>query len=233
MPARSGDPASQPTALTRPGVVFLAGRAILRPLLKLRYRARVSGLEHVPEAGAVLLVSNHLSMLDTILIPSLTSRQVRFLAKSSLFESRVGGWFMREIGSVPVARGAGSEAQGALLAGQAVLSAGEVFAIFPEGSRARDGRLYRGRSGAAFMALATGAQVVPVGLIGTNRRLKGPSSGRAPRVQVKFGPVVPLDDLAGLPAGRARREATARIMAAIQSLTGQELADEYSPLSSR
>ncbi len=233
MPPRPGDHLSSSVELSRPGTVFRLGRAILRPLLKLRYLPRVSGLEHIPKTGAVLLVSNHLSMLDTILIPSLTSRQVRFLAKSSLFTHRVGGWFMREIGSVPVKRGAGSEAQGALLSGQAVLAAGEMFAVFPEGSRSRDGRLYRGRSGAAFVALATGATVVPVGLIGTNRRLKDPSTGRAPRVQVRFGPAVPLDDLAELPAGRARHEATSRIMTAIQSLTGQDFAEEHSPLSSR
>lgn len=212
---------------TRPGLVFTVGRAVLRPLLRLRYRPRVTGLAHIPESGAVLLASNHLASLDTILIPSLATRQVRFLAKASLFEGRISGWFMRQIGSIPVMREAGSAAQAALDAGLTVLRAGEVFAIFPEGSRSRDGRLYRGRSGAAFMALETGAQVVPVGLIGTNRKLRDPLTGRAPHVEVRFGPPVPLDDLAELPGGRARREATARIMSAIHSLSGQELADDY------
>lgn len=174
----------------------------------------------------MLLVSNHLSGLDTILIPSFSPRKVQFLAKDSLFASRVGGWFFRAIGAIPVRRSTSSAAQAALDAGREVLDAGSVFAVFPEGSRSRDGRLHRGRSGAAWLALRTGAAVVPVGLIGTNRRLPG-AGGGPDRVELRFGRPIPLDDLAGLPAGRARTEATARIMTAIQGLTGQELADSY------
>lgn len=218
---------ADPQPAPRPGAVFFIGRAILRPLLRLRFRPRIAGREHIPERGPVLLASNHLSALDTILIPSFSTRQVQFLAKSSLFESRIGGWFMRGIGAIPVLREAGPAAQAALDAGREVLASGRVFAVFPEGSRSRDGRLYRGRGGAAFLALETGAQVVPVGLIGTNRELRDPRTGRAPRLEVRFGAPVPLADLAGLPAGRARREATERIMSAIRSLTGQELAEGY------
>jgi 1-acyl-sn-glycerol-3-phosphate acyltransferase len=207
--------------------VFFIGRAVLRPLLRLRFRPRITGREHIPATGPVLLASNHLSALDTIIIPSFATRRVQFLAKASLFRTRIGGWFMRQIGAIPVLREAGSAAQAALDSGREVLAAGQVFAVFPEGSRSRDGRLYRGRGGAAFMALETGAQVVPVGLIGTNRELKDPATGRAPRLEVRFGSPVPLEDLDGLPAGRARREATERIMAAIQSLTGQEFADDH------
>ena len=211
----------------RPGPVFHIGRAVLRPLLRLRFRPRISGRQHIPMSGPVLLASNHLSALDTILIPSFSPRQVQFLAKESLFRTRIGGWFFRQIGAIPVLREAGAAAQAALEAGRAVLASGRVFAVFPEGSRSRDGRLYRGRSGAAFLALETGAQVVPVGLIGTNREAKDPRTGRAPRVELRFGPPVVLDDLLALPGGRARREATERIMAAIHALTGQELADGY------
>lgn len=214
-------------AAARPGPVFFIGRAVLRPLLRLRFRPRVSGRAHVPAAGPVLLASNHLSGLDTILIPSFSPRKVQFLAKASLFESRIGGWFFRQIGAIPVHREASSAAQSALDAGREVLAAGNVFAVFPEGSRSRDGRLYRGRGGAAWLALETGAAVVPVGLVGTNRALRNPETGRPDRVEVRFGAPVPLDDLAGLPAGRARREATERIMAAIHALTGQQLADDH------
>lgn len=219
---------SPPPTPARPGFVFVVGRAFLRPLLWLRFRPRVNGAWHVPETGPVLLASNHLSGLDTILIPSFSPRKVQFLAKASLFESRLGGWFFRRIGAVPVMREAGSAAQAALEAGREVLAAGQVFAVFPEGSRSRDGKLYRGRSGAAWMALETGATVVPVGVVGTNRRLRDAATGRGSRVEVRYGAPVALDDLAGLPGGRARREATERIMNAIQTLTGQELADGYS-----
>lgn len=219
-------PVVPPTA--RPGFVFTLGRALLRPLLWLRFRPRVTGAKHVPLDGPVLLASNHLSSLDTILIPSFSPRKVQFLAKSSLFEGRVKGWFFRQIGAIPVHREAGSAAQAALAAGTRVLAAGQVFAVFPEGTRSRDGRLYQGRSGAAYMALETGAAVVPVGLVGTNRSLQDPATGKAPRVEVRFGQPLRFDDLADLPAGRARNAATERIMTAIQELTGQEPAEGYS-----
>lgn len=214
-------------SLARPGVVFTIGRAVLRPLLRLRFRPLVSGTEHIPESGPVLLASNHLAGVDTIIIPSFSPRKVQFLAKASLFEGRLKGWFFRQIGAIPVHREAGSAAQVALDAGREVLAAGQVFAVFPEGSRSRDGRLYRGRSGAAFMAIETGATVVPVGLVGTNRKLVDPRTGKPARVEVRFGQPVSLDDLAGMPGGAARREATERIMAAIHALSGQERADGY------
>lgn len=204
------------TQAARPGIVFTIGRAVLRPLLWLRYRPKVSGYEHVPETGPVLLASNHLAKADTILIPSFSPRKVQFLAKAGLFETPLGGWFFRHIGAVPVHRDIGSSAQIALQAGTAVLEAGQVFAVFPEGSRSLDGRLYRGHSGAAYMALATGATVIPVGLIN--------SPGAA---QIKFGAPLDFSDLAGLPGGKARTIATERIMSAIQELTGQVRTDEY------
>lgn len=200
----------------KPGIVFTIGRAVLRPLLWLRYRPRVSGYEHVPESGPVLLASNHLAKADTILIPSFSPRKVQFLAKAGLFESPIGGWFFRHIGAVPVHRDVGSAAQAALQAGMAVLEAGQVFAVFPEGSRSLDGRLYRGHSGAAYLALATGATVIPVGLI--NNSLTA---------EIKFGAALDFSDLAELPGGKARAIATERIMSAIQSLTGQIRSDEY------
>lgn len=214
-------------AVARPGVVFAIGRAVLRPLLWLRFRPRITGREHVPAQGPVLLASNHLSAIDTILIPSFSPRKVQFLAKASLFATPIGGWFFRHIGAIPVHREAGSAAQAALQAGTRVLAAGQVFAVFPEGSRSRDGRLYRGRSGAAFMALETGATIVPVGLIGTNRTILNPVTGKPDRTEICFGAAIDLSDLSELPGGRARREATDRIMSAIQKLTGQHLADEF------
>lgn len=211
-----------------PGAVFTIGRAILRPLLWLRYRPRISGAERVPPAGPVLLASNHLSAVDTILIPSFSPRKVQFLAKSALFRRPIGRWFFTRIGAIPVYRDVGSESQSALEAGARVLRAGRVFAVFPEGSRSPDGRLYRGRRGAAYLALETGATVVPVGVIGTNRSDSRSSTGKPVRTEVRFGDPIDLSDLAGLPGGRARSAATERIMAAIQALTGQDVASEYS-----
>lgn len=222
---------SQNILPARPGLVFYVGRAILRPVLWLRFRPRITGKHLVPLDGPVLLVSNHLSGYDTILIPSFSPREIQFLAKASLFRSRIGHWFFTSIGAVAVQREASSASQSALEIGREVLTAGKSFAVFPEGSRSHDGRLYRGRNGAAWLALETGATVVPVGLIGTNQKLRNPSTGRPDRVQIKFGAPLDLTDLAALPGGHARKTATERMMTAIQALTGQELAGEYSATS--
>src|SRR5690606_447447 len=165
------EPAS--AQVSRPGWVFYLGREVLRPLFWLLFRTRRIGHKALPSEGPVLLAANHLSSWDTVLIPVATPRPVQFLTKSAYFEkSGPKGaflrWFFRNIGAVPVLRAAGSEAQAALDAGSSILRAGSVFAVFPEGTRSRDGRLYKGRAGAAWMALETGATVVPVGLVGTS-----------------------------------------------------------------
>lgn len=211
----------------RPGFVFYFGRAILKPVLSLLYWPRVSGTEQFPRTGAVLIVSNHLSMLDTVLIPSFAPRSVQFLAKASLFSSGIGRWFFTSIGAVPVHRETSSAAQAALEAGRDVLAAESVFVVFPEGSRSRDGRLYRGKSGAAWLALETGATVVPVGVLGTSRSRRDPATGRRDRIELRFGTPLDLSDLAGLPASQARRETTERMMTAIQALTGQERVERF------
>ena len=228
------DAAASP--VSRPGWVFFLGRAILRPTFWLLFRTRVSGRERIPVTGPVLLAANHLSGWDTVLIPVASPRPVQFLSKQSLFTGRGARgrfvrWFFTSIGGVPVVRAAGRDAQAALEAGSAILRAGSVFAVFPEGSRSRDGRLYQGRSGAAWMALETGAVVVPVGLIGTAdvRPLGWLVGGIRP--QVVFGEPVELADLTGSAPGAARRIATARIMDAIAALTGQERADHVSSTS--
>ena len=207
--------------------MFVVGRAVLRPLIALVYRPRVLGREHMPATGPVLLVSNHLSMLDTLVIPCFAPRRVQFLAKASLFRGAIGGWFFRSIGAVPVTRDASAGVGAALTAGTAILEGGGVFTVFPEGSRSRDGRLYRGKPGAAWLALETRATVVPVGLTGTHRGLRDPATGRRPRMQLRFGAPIELSDLTSEPAGSARRIATERIMAEIAELTGQTRVAEF------
>lgn len=210
---------------------------MLRPLFWLLFRTRRTGHKDIPTAGPVLLASNHLNAWDTVLIPVAAVRPVQFLTKSSFFErSGVLGaflrWFFTNIGAVPVLRAAGSDAQAALAAGSAILSAGSVFAVFPEGTRSRDGRLYKGRGGAAWMALETGATVVPVGLIGTgDMRMFGWLRRGATRPEVRFGAALDLTDLSDKPGGVARRIATERIMDAIAELTGQERVDEFNATS--
>ncbi|WEG09246.1 lysophospholipid acyltransferase family protein [Microbacterium horticulturae] len=217
-----------PAPAPRPGAVYFIGRVILRPLFWLLYRPRIVGRDNVPARGPVLLVSNHLASLDTLIIPTSATRPVQFLTKSSYFTGpgvlgRVKRWFFTSVGGVPVHRATGRDARAALDAGSSILRAGSVFAVFPEGTRSRDGHLHEGHGGAAWMARSTGAAVVPVGLIGTStaKPLGHLLPGR-PRLEVRFGEPLDLSDLADVPDGKARREITERMMAAIARLSGQE-----------
>lgn len=212
----------------RPGAIYFVGRAVLRPLFWLMYRPRIVGRGNVPERGPVLLASNHLASLDTVIIPTSANRPVQFLIKSSYFTGsgvvgRFKRWFFTSIGGVPVYRATGRDARAALDAGSSILRAGSVFAVFPEGTRSRDGKLHEGHGGAAWMARDTGAAVVPVGLIGTGtvKPLGHLLPGR-PRLEVHFGEPLDLTDLEDLPDGKARREITERMMAALARLSGQE-----------
>jgi len=221
-------PASpSPAPAPRPGFIYFFGRVILRPLFWLLYRPRIAGRENIPERGPVLLVSNHLAALDALIIPTSATRPVQFLVKSSFFTGsgvlgRIKRWFFTSVGGVPVLRAAGRDARSALDAGSGILRAGSVFAVFPEGTRSRDGKLHEGHSGAAWMARSTRAAVVPVGLIATGTATPLSHLVGKPRVEVRFGTPLDLSDLDGVPDGKARREITARMMNAIAHLSGQE-----------
>jgi len=214
-------------------------RSLLVPLTRVAFRPTIEGREHVPRRGPVILAANHLSFLDSFLIPLVAPRPVVFLAKDDYFTAPgIKGWLSRTtltgIGAVPVPRGAHRAAQAALEAALGVLAEGRAFGIHPEGSRSRDGRLYRGRTGVAWLAFASGAPVVPVAVIGTDRiqpvgaRLPRPRPGR---VTVRFGAPMRFTPPTGS-AGPARRKATDEIMAAIHQLSGQVRADAYNELSS-
>ncbi|WP_243077061.1 1-acyl-sn-glycerol-3-phosphate acyltransferase [Microbacterium sp. SS28] len=216
------------------GYTYAIGRFLISHLGRFVYRPHVEGTHSVPGDGPVIFASNHLSFLDSIAIPVAAPRPVHFLAKASYFEGKgVSGWFSREfftaIGAIPVQRGAGQAALDALGQQQRLLEEGKAVALYPEGTRSLDGRLYKGRTGVAFLALETGAKVVPVGLIGTDKAMpvgaKMPS--RKERVTVRFGEPLDLSHHGPASSGRARRLATDDIMAAIHALSEQELANAY------
>jgi len=209
-----------------------ATRSILAPLARAALRPRVEGREHVPRRGPVILAANHLAVVDSFVIPLVAPRPVAFLAKEEYFRGpgltgaalRAG---LAAVNAMPVPRGAHWAAQAALDLALEVLAQGRAFGIHPEGSRSRDGRLYRGRTGVAWLALASGAPVVPVGLIGTDRMQPiGARMPRPARITVRFGHPLWFDQPEGA-AGAARREITDEIMTAIQTLTGQEAAPGY------
>jgi 1-acyl-sn-glycerol-3-phosphate acyltransferase len=220
-------------------VFFRAVRQVLIPLSHALYRPTIIGQENVPLSGGVLLASNHLSFIDSFTIPLASPRPVNFLAKSDYFTgSGIGGALRRELftamGAIPVDRNSGSAAQESLDAALDVLRAGGAFGIYPEGTRSRDGRLYRGRTGVAWLALTADVPVVPVGLNGTEDvQPVGASMPRLAAVRVAFGEPIHPSSYRGLPAGRARRQLTDDVMAAIQALTGQEAAGTYNDAPSQ
>ena len=207
---------------------------IVPPLLRAIWRPHVRGLEHVPRTGPLILASNHRSFIDSVVIPAVTPRPVSFLAKSDYFTGRgvkgrlVKVWFTT-FGALPVDRDDSRAALASLDTALGVLADGGAFGIYPEGTRSRDGRLYRGRTGVAQLALTSGAPIVPIGLMGTERlQPVGSNRPRLVRVTVTFGePIDVRGRYDGVPPGRARREITDRVMTEIQRLTGQPEAGVY------
>lgn len=206
------------------------------PLARLVYRPVIEGSGNVPPRGPVILAANHLSVLDSFVIPLVAPRPVAFLAKAEYFRRPgVTGWLTRTcltgIDAVPVPRGGHRAARESLEVALGLLAAGQAFGIHPEGSRSRDGRLYRGRTGVAWLALASGAPVVPVALLGTDRiQPVGARLPRIGRITVRFGAPMRFTPPSGS-AGQARRAVTEEIMAAIRELSGQEPAEGYNELS--
>ncbi|MEU0268690.1 lysophospholipid acyltransferase family protein [Nocardioides sp. NPDC006303] len=208
--------------------------AVVPPLLRAVWRPTVTGAENVPRTGGVLLASNHLSFADSIVIPSVSPRPVHFLAKSDYFTgtglkgAAQRAWF-EGMGMLPVDRDDPQAALGSLEVALEVLNKGEAFGIYPEGTRSRDGRLYRGRTGVAHLALTAGVPVVPVGLRGTAElQPVGSSLPRLAKVTVEFGqPIQVAGRFDGVPLGKARRSLTDEVMEAIAALSGQDVAGIY------
>lgn len=212
---------------------------IVTPLATAIWRPEVVGRDHVPMDGPVILASNHRSFIDSVVIPLTSPRQVAFLAKAEYFTGTgVKGWISREwfegVGSIPVNRDDARAAQQSLDAALAHLRGGGAFGIYPEGTRSRDGRLYRGRTGVAWLALEARCPIVPVGLQGTQDiQPVGARFPRRAKVRVEFGrPIEVAGRFDGVPQGRARRELTDEVMERILAMTGQEWAGEYATRSS-
>ncbi len=208
---------------------------IVGPLLRLLLRPRVTGTEHIPRSGPVILAGNHLSFMDPFALAALARRRVHFLAASTYFTKpgigRIAGWFLAGTGMTPIDRSGGSASEASLRAGLAILTRGDVMGIYPEGSRSRDGRLHRGRTGVARLALLSGAPVVPVAMIGTDKVMPADSRSLIPRphrIEMRVGAPLTMDSGADLTDGAALRAFTDRLMVALQELGGQEYVDVYS-----
>jgi 1-acyl-sn-glycerol-3-phosphate acyltransferase len=206
-------------------------RAFLTPFLMILFRPKVKGLRNVPGSGPVIIASNHLSFSDSIFMPLVVPRKVTFLAKSEYFTSPGPKGLLKKLtfialGQVPVDRSGGRRSEAALIAGLKVLAEGKCLGIYPEGTRSPDGRLYKGRSGIARLAIDSGAPVVPVAMFNTEKiQPTGTVVPKVMRVEMIFGEPMYFEgdstDLLHL------RDVTDKIMSAIQAMSGQEYVDSY------
>ena len=208
------------------------------PLLRVVFRPRVSGSENVPDEGPAILASNHLSYADWLFMPLTLPRRVTFVAKAEYFNSPgVKGWFQKRFfsgaGQVPIDRSGASAAEGAMTAAKRVLDEGELFGIYPEGTRSHDGRLYRGKTGVARLALETRVPVIPVAVVGTDVVAPpGKRFGTITRPMVRFGKPLDFSRYEGLENDRyILRSITDEIMYEIMRLSGQEYVDMYASVA--
>lgn len=213
--------------------VFNGVRSTVARSLRSFCRPTVTGVENIPDGGPFIVASNHLSFLDSVIIQALMPRPVAFFAKAEYFttpgiKGRVMKAFFESVGSIPVERGEQAASVAALDSLVEILEAGGGIGIYPEGTRSRDGRLYRGRTGVGWLALSTGAPVVPVGLIGTEKLQPADTNKFRPQhFTLKVGEALHFDHVGPKHPLPARREATDRVVAAIAELTGQERSDHY------
>lgn len=198
------------------------------------YKATITGAENIPATGPVILASNHVSYADTFLTPALIKRQVTLPVKAEAFRRDQGpkwaviGWFLKAVGMVPLDRSGGRAALDGLGPVIEALEQGRVVGIYPEGTRSPDGRLYQGKTGVARLALATGAPVVPVGIL--DAEITGTKFGInwVDRPRIKVGKPLDFSAWKGMEDNRALgRWVTDEVMAAIQELTGQTYVQAY------
>jgi len=205
-------------------------KAVFTPILRFFYRVKVEGMEHLPAEGPVILASNHVSFSDSIFLPMVVRRRVTFVAKAEYFDDPKTAWFFRAAGQIPIRRDGGSASDGALAAARQVLDAGGVFAIYPEGTRSVDGRLYRGHTGVARLALSCRAPIIPVAMIGTKEAQ--PIGKVVPRpfvpVTIRMGRPLTYERLHERVDDRlALRDITDEVMYELRELSGQEYVPAY------
>ncbi|WP_159609328.1 1-acyl-sn-glycerol-3-phosphate acyltransferase [Glutamicibacter sp. JC586] len=216
--------------------IYTMTRSSIRGVIHGVCRAEVTGLENVPKEGGFIVASNHLSFFDSLIIQALTPRDVAFFAKAEYFttpgvKGKLMKTFFESVGSIPVQRGEQAASVAALDSLVEIIETGGGIGIYPEGTRSRDGKLYRGRTGVGWLALTTGVPVVPVGLIGTEKLQPAGSKGFRPaKFKIHYGEPLQFDQLGRKHPLPQRRQATDQIVDAIAALSGQERVDSYNQL---
>jgi 1-acyl-sn-glycerol-3-phosphate acyltransferase len=217
-------------------LLYSFGKVTVGNVMKLGWRPKVEGIENIPSTGGAIFAGNHLSVADELFIGSVVPRHLAFWAKSEYFtgtgvRGRFNRFLMEGLGAIRVERAGGRAALTAFDSAIPVLKAGDMVVIYPEGTRSPDGRLYRGRTGVARLAVAAGVPIIPVGMLGTEKvqpiGQPYPKPNGWGKVTVKFGKPI---ETVGRPDDRtALRALTDEVMSEIQKLTGQEYVPRYAP----
>ena len=209
-------------------------RVLVGPILHLLFRPWVRGIENVPSTGAAILASNHLAVIDSFVLPLVLDREIIFIGKAEYFtgtgvKGRLQAGFFRGVGTIPIDRSGGKASEAALHTGLLRLESGGLFGIYPEGTRSPDGRLYRGKTGVARLALESGAPVIPIVMVGTDvAQPIGRVVPRPLRIGVVVGEPLDFSRYRGMENDRfILRSVTDEIMYALMSLSGQEYVDIY------
>jgi len=212
------------------GKLYPVARAVMSPVFKALWRIKTVGLDRVPRTGGAIFCPNHTSVIDSFFLPLVLPRRITFVGKAEYMDSWKTKHIFPAIGMIPIDRSGGNAAERALNTAARVIESGEFFGIYPEGTRARDGRLHRGHTGPARLAVRTGAPIVPVGIVGT-REIQPPDA-KLPkpfkRAEVRFGKPIDVQRYADRADDRmVLRQIIDEVMFEIRELTGQDYVDEY------
>ncbi len=213
---------------------YRVSRVLAGPILHVLWRPTITGSDNVPARGGAILASNHLSIIDSFFLPLMLDRPVTFAAKSEYFTGtrlvdRAAALYLRRTNQLAVDRSSTRAARGMLEAALDLLRRGELFGIYPEGTRSPDGKLYRGRTGVGWLALTSGLPVIPIAMIGTDHVLPpGRVTPRLGPIEVRVGKPMTFEQHGGMGApAKARRAVADDVMRAIGELSGQEVAPIY------
>jgi 1-acyl-sn-glycerol-3-phosphate acyltransferase len=212
------------------GQLYDVAKVVIKPVFHTAWRFTVEGLEHVPAEGPAILCPCHTSVLDSFFLPAVLRRRITYVGKAEYMDSWKTKYLFPALGMIPIDRSGGNASERALAAAQRVLERGELFGIYPEGTRSRDGKLHKGHTGPARLALRTGAPIIPVGIIGSRDIM--PPNASFPRlfkpVTVKFAPPVSVGRYLDRADDRmVLRQVIDEVMYEIRNLTGQEYVNEY------
>jgi 1-acyl-sn-glycerol-3-phosphate acyltransferase len=213
---------------------WLMKNLVVGPIVKTAFRPWVTGHDHIPRTGGVILASNHLSFIDSVFLPLVMDRRITFLAKSDYYTARgPKGWFIKTFlkaaGMIPIDRSGGKASEASLNTGLQVLARNEILGIYPEGTRSPDGKLYRGRTGVARMILEGNVPVIPVAMVDTDKVMPiGKALPRVRRLGVVIGKPLDFSRFDGMEGDRfILRSITDEIMYELSRLSGQEYVDAY------